>query len=563
MYIGIILAMFFELYISFYSVNKGAANTDEFFILLQTKYQHNLFMFDVFNMIKIVYSSLFDSISIIAFRYAKIIFSLLTFLLSLIVLLPVLRKTYNLSFLNMLIIVHCLLSASLLSVFYRSLHYNNIMDYFSIWCVLLIIRMVECNNTVFQSIFISFLYAVAAFFLIGTKPILGCFAILAYFITIIFFCNMDSKYPKVSLAAFIMSLFMLIYVYILFFYTDISHWIHKLRIAMKIFNAYDFSLYSVDIAILIISLLLLYIYYKYNAKVPIFIIQNATVYSFCIILFVIQLILFLSLSLMNNTFSYVLYYLVPSFTLLQIILYLLLGFLIKLIILRFKEFYVFINIVFLFFFLLVLFGSQTFQLLNLILHPLPFVLIIILFALYLNKFKLINFLSGLLFICFFCYNIFNPFLYTNSTLFSQKHPFFFESSRDNIWLDIDSYNYYNKLTNLLKSYDGQYVVNVDFSNVVFNCNLKPYLISQIIDEENPVFYRNALNIFFINKKVSSKPKLLLISNPVNTKYFDIIESKCHVKIGRILFSIKDPSVNIFKFSDSNGSLNVYELLPVE
>ena len=89
---GIYLLMLFQLGVTFFSVDKGAANTDEFTILNQIRHQPELITFDFLNMLKIIVYFFFHKFTILSFRYSKLILSLVTFLLTVIILIPSLKK---------------------------------------------------------------------------------------------------------------------------------------------------------------------------------------------------------------------------------------------------------------------------------------------------------------------------------------------------------------------------------------------------------------------------------------------------------------------------------------
>lgn len=560
----LILLTIFELYISFYSVNKGASNTDEFCILLQTKFQKELLTIDVFNMIRIVYFSIFKSVSITGFRYAKLTLSLLTFILSILVLIPFIKEKYKTSDIKLFLIAYILLTSSITTVFYRSLHYNDLMDYFSIWCLMIIIQFTKDKNNSILCYFLTIIYSCAVFFLIGTKFTLGIFAIIAYIITILFYYNKPTIQKIINLFLLFITFAIIISIYINHFYSTYHTWLKEFSIVMKHLRDYRFPVYEFDVIFFIMLSFLLFMFHQHKLLFLNELISKITKLRFFIFILIIQLLLLISL-LSKNKISYVFYFLIPSLLFILISHYQYSYFIRDLILNynkeKIKDKTTFIIIVTSLFLLFILFGSLTLQLINTTLHLFPLAILLIVMTLYLNKpYPLYSF-GILCFISFLCFNIFNPFLFSNNTLLGQKKLYTSNATNESFYVDNESFMYFNSVNQFLDKYKNKYVLNIDYSNIVYMNYLLPYVVAQTVDEEEPEIYQNGLHLISTYKKPTYKPELLFISKPVDPKYFEITKNECHVQIGKMLFSIKDPSANWFKFMKSDGKLYIYELLP--
>ena len=291
-------------------------------------------------------------------------------------------------------------------------------------------------------------------------------------------------------------------------------------------------------------------------------VNSITWEKFIVIIFVIQFLLLISLT--KNKVPYVLFYMVPS------VMFICLGmFLYSLILKEGKYSKVFsgdnsmlLILLASIYFFLVLFGSLSLQLVNIFLHPSFLILLLLLLILYTARERYIYFLSAAIVIYFCFFNLLNPFLYSNKTLFAQNKLYHFKNTGENIFLDKDSYNYLSGVNHFLDSIETTTVINIDYSNVLYDSKQKPYLLSCYVDEQSPDFFSTEIQLLQKDKNIQ-QPGLLLISSPVDSGFIKSIARDCNLKKGRLLMTMKDPSANVFKFLKSDGNLYIYELVSLK
>lgn len=554
--------MLFQLGVTFFSVDKGAANTDEFTILNQIRHQPELITFDFLNMLKIIVYFFFHKFTILSFRYSKLILSLVTFLLTVIILIPSLKKKYALSSFKVLLITYCIFSGFLLNVFYRSLHYNDLMDCLSIWCLLSLLLIIEKEIGFFPMLLMTLLYVGATFFLSGIKFSLGIFSVTV-FLAVLFRFSQLRMFYKLTITLIFLILFSLVVMsYIKNFYLSFSGWMQSITIIGKIYYLGDFPVYAIDVVAFLIIIVVLYFYHKGKMAFLNKMVNSITWEKFIVIIFVIQFLLLISLT--KNKVPYVLFYMVPS------VMFICLGmFLYSLILKEGKYSKVFsgdnsmlLILLASIYFFLVLFGSLSLQLVNIFLHPSFLILLLLLLILYTARERYIYFLSAAIVIYFCFFNLLNPFLYSNKTLFAQNKLYHFKNTGENIFLDKDSYNYLSGVNHFLDSIETTTVINIDYSNVLYDSKQKPYLLSCYVDEQSPDFFSTEIQLLQKDKNIQ-QPGLLLISSPVDSGFIKSIARDCNLKKGRLLMTMKDPSANVFKFLKSDGNLYIYELVSLK
>ena len=251
--VAFFLLLITQLVLCFYSVNKGAANTDEFTTALQLRFTPYLLMIDLYNMIDIIVHLFFMEATLITLRYTKFFFIIISITIQLIVLYPVIVKKMNWSISGFFLIGYLFFTASVVTVFNRALHYNDLMDHASFCCVALLMNILFVEQNFLKLVGITILYSLATFLLAGTKFPLAIMAIIFFILTISRFLNIGIKSKAVIVALYISLLVAIEYIYIQSYYGGWDGFANGYKIIKQIFFNTTFPIYIVDVIAFLIA----------------------------------------------------------------------------------------------------------------------------------------------------------------------------------------------------------------------------------------------------------------------------------------------------------------------
>lgn len=562
------LLLITQLVLCFYSVNKGAANTDEFTTALQLRFTSYLLMIDLYNMIDIVVHLFFKDPTLITLRYSKFFFIIISVIIQLIVLYPVIVKRMNWSLSGFFLIGYLFFTASVVTVFNRALHYNDLMDHCSFCCVALLMNILFVEQNFLKLLAITMVYALATFLLAGTKFPLAILAIIFFILTIARFLKIDATAKAAIVFLYISILVAIEYIYINSYYGGWRGFANGYKVIRQIFFNTTFPLYIVDVIAFIALLLLCMLLRKSAYKTYQYLLKYMCKELILIIILVIISFSFLFLVRGFNTNEgfFILYFFVPPVLIILTLYFFSLEYIAD----NFKGS---LNTIFsdrlnyisglaVLFFAGGLFGSYTLQVINFILHPYAVIFIFVLLALRQKRYVLLQFIAGCTFLMFVSYTLFNPFLFSQLSMFRQRHPVEFKSTHERLYVDYKAESFYKKIEASVGQLDNDnFAVNFDFPNVLYFLGFKPYLITNVVDEQPVSIYKKQLQIIGENIKLNKLPTLLLIAKPINKDFIDCLQNESGVKQDRLITEVENPISNIFK-NTKKGNLYIYTLTKI-
>lgn len=567
----ILCLLLFEIAICIYSINKGASNTDEFTTILYLRNQKNMIKVDFYNMILIITDFFFHPLTILNLRKTKFLFIGISTCSTCILLFPILYKKYQLESKYFFLITFIFVTGSIITVFNRSISYNDIMDHFSVLIVCILFNLLYFTFSWIRFFILSTIYIFCTFFLFGIKLPLGLLAILLFIYSIFKFLPI-SLFQKIIASILFLILFMLVeYQYIQYFYADFNSWLNTLFSIKEIFYGEEFPIYLIDIIGFLCIIFIIFRYYNSITKKAKQVLQhkNNTLSNMIkSIAIIIALAIFIITCLVVHSF-YVFYYLLPSVTFIFILIYTYVDAIKYLFKQRkfclFNQPDNFVLLMAIVLFLSCLFGSYTLQLINVILHPYLVGLLIVLVLIRRQRIILLKTISVYLFLLFIMYNIFNPFLYSNTTLFNQNKKIFLKSTDEHIYVSDAVKEYFNKINKAIGCCDkNKSILNIDFSNVAYYTGYVPYLLPNIVDEQSSTIFRNELKVIKkLDIKQAAEPKWMLTANNTNTNFYLHLKNDRNLIKDSLILKIKDPSSNIFKNLKSDNCLYIYTVKKVD
>lgn len=567
----IISLIFFEIFICIFSINKGASNTDEFTTLLNLRFQETMVKVDFYNMLYILSDVFFNKITVLTFRETKFIFILISLSTSCLLLFPVLKEKFKTTSNQLFLIAFIMLTASITTAFNRAICYNDVMDHFSVLAVCVLFNLLFFAFNWLRLFVLTAIYLVCTFFLFGIKFPLGVFAILVFIFSVYRFLPI-TFFQKTSIIIGFLVVFMLIeYCYIQHFYHHFFAWLQTYDSLRKVFYDEDPPIYIIDvIGFLLLFAILFFFHKKINNFISTALLKISTNFKIQLSITIVFTLFFaFYFILLKSKALFVLYYLFPSVLLICFLIYaytnITITFFIQRKIAGFNKMENYIILIAIGFFACCLLGSYTLQLINVMLHPYMVGFLFIIILIKQQDILLLKSVSVYLFILFIVYSVFNPFLYSNTTLFHQNKKIYFKASDEFLYVNDATKKYFENISTAIGCCDrNTNIVNIDFTNVAYYLGYAPYLLPNIADEQSATIFRNELQaIRSMHVKQAPEPKWMLASNTTDTNFYLHLKNDRQLEKDSLVLKIEDPASNVFKSLKSDGSLYIYTIKHTE
>jgi len=540
-----------------YSINKGFSNTDECTTAIQLANKNELLQLDLYNIIDIISKITTGNSTLLSLRYSKIIFIGLSLIINTFLWFHILvsKQRENLHYFISLIFFWSI--AAITTVFNRALHYNDIMDHTAILCISILIFIKKTHTNAIEKIILSSLYAISLFLLFCIKFPTAILLLIVFYFTIIKIKTLTKTEKILSICIQTITLSCLIYIYLKSYYAPISDVLIGYQLLSKIMTKLSIPFYSIDAIFFACAFVFIFIIINYKRHA--LQITKSTIYPYLFFIGTLLLLLVIYSNMHENDIYYLLYYLLPAIIICLYFMFVVYGNVYYKIKNNQKENIYWISILLL---LLVLniSGSYTLQIINLTLHPF-FIAFIIGYILYFKKkWKQLHFVNKYVIFFFILFNVLNPFLYSSTSIFQHRTPLNIPKTNETIFVNKELYQFYTTINQETKHLSKQeYVINIDHSNVLYFIGLKPYLVTNIVDEQAVEIYKKQLEVIGNYIQPKQKPSILIASKNIPNKFTEVINSQLKMKKKSCLIQLKNPMQNIFKNNKSKGEICIFTL----